>query len=318
MSEESTASVAIESPTSTPSTESTSTPSTTPSTETTNASGTESTTPVVPAYTPNYKFKAWGKEFEMDKFFHPMLKDADTEKRFKELHEKAFGLDHLLPQHKEIRDRHNELNTKHGQIMEALSTSQQFLKQGDLSSFFDSWKIPREQVAKWILDQVEYEKLAPEQRSRVDAQRDAQIRAMELEKHNQSLSEQYSQLAVQTRTMQLEQAMSQPDIRTVAQVYDQRMGQPGAFKNEVINRAAMAYQSQGVDLTAEQAAHDTALAVARIMVGQQQAEDSGQTQQTQQQQARPPVIPNISSKGGSPAKRSPKSLDELRKIGQSM
>ena len=39
--------------------------------------------PPVPTYTPNYKFKAYEKEYELDELYRPLIKDADTEAKIK-------------------------------------------------------------------------------------------------------------------------------------------------------------------------------------------------------------------------------------------
>ncbi len=44
-------------------------------------------------WSPNFKFKAAGKEHEIPEYLRGAMKDATTEKQLIELHEKAYGLD---------------------------------------------------------------------------------------------------------------------------------------------------------------------------------------------------------------------------------
>src|SRR5688572_23823320 len=49
-------------------------------------------------YTPNFKFKVLDKEHEIEERFRKLIKDADSEKMIRELHEKSFGIEAIKSQ----------------------------------------------------------------------------------------------------------------------------------------------------------------------------------------------------------------------------
>src|SRR5688500_2643210 len=62
--------------------------------------------PAAPAYTPDFKVKIKGKEFEIDEMFRGLIKDADSEKKVKEFFEKAYGIDFVKQDRKALKDEH--------------------------------------------------------------------------------------------------------------------------------------------------------------------------------------------------------------------
>jgi hypothetical protein len=113
------------------------------------------TTPkeVVPnAYKPNFKFKALGKEMEIDKFLHDAIKDAESEKKIRELYEKAHGLDYIKPMRDRLQEENQALVQEKQGMDYQLKALSHFVQTDNMGAFFQALKIPEDKVLKYALE----------------------------------------------------------------------------------------------------------------------------------------------------------------------
>jgi len=280
----------------------------------------ESGNPVPPAYQPNFKFKVKDKEQEIDEWLRPVVKDAETEKKLKELHERAFGLDEVKASRESFKTKYEDVNTKYTGLEKSLQTLSGFVQKGDFDSFFRSLQIPKESILKYAISELQYNELPPEQKAQIDNQRRFQQEQYQF----QSQAEQHAQQLREFGMQQLTFEMSKPDVSQVVQSFDQRMGRQGAFQQEVINRGAYYEQVHGKTLPASQLISEV-LAIVSPGHGQQAAPQSATAQAvqttpsqgatTQQQPEAKPTVKVFSGGGNaSPVKKTITSLDDLRKL----
>jgi hypothetical protein len=71
---------------------------------------------IPPVYTPNTKFKVMDKEHEFDAWLAPHIKDAETEKKAKELYEKAYGLDYVKPKYEASQKELEQYKTTYNSL----------------------------------------------------------------------------------------------------------------------------------------------------------------------------------------------------------
>ena len=285
--------------------------------------GTEGTdTPVTPpGYTPNYKFKAMGKEHEFDEFVRGAIKDQEHEAKLRSIYEKAHGLDFMKGRFNETREHLRTRETELGSITNELKEVGSYISKKDYGSFLKKFNIPENDMLEWAVQYAQRKQLPPEQQQVYDAQDAAQTQLRDVQKQNEWLQEQYRSQMAQIRQSELNQALADQSISEFTNSYDERVGQQGAFQMEVVRRGALHYQMTGQDLPPAEVVKQTLFAL-----GWQ-----GQTQQGTQQPSnvtrmptqgmvngKPPVIPNVSGKSVSPVKKAPKSLDDLRNLSKSM
>lgn len=267
-------------------------------------------TPVVeaPKYAANYKFKVLDKEHEIDEFIRPIIKDADTEKKIRELYEKAYGLDSVKTDRHNLKSELSETRERMAQTDQALETLGQYVRQKDFDSFFEGLNIPKQDILQYALQLVQREQMSPEQKAQWEASRQAQQQAKYYEMQNQQLMQSQQQFAVQQRTWELQQAVGSADVKAFAEAYNNGMGSPEAFNDYVI-QIGQAYAARGQDIPAQQAVQEAIkhLRAVNPSLGVQQ-----QAAQVVQPSAKP-VIPNIQGRGTSAVKSTVKSLDDLRK-----
>lgn len=272
-----------------------------------------------PAYTPNFKFKhvnGDGKdaEAEIDDLFKPLVKSADVEKKIRELHEKAYGIDFVKADRGKLQQTHAQVSGELAELKAGVDQLRTFVANRDLDSFFEGLQIPQNLVLQWALEKAQYAKMTPEQRAQVDARRDQTRQLSTLQQQNQSLAAQAQQASAQARTQELDMTLTRPEIAATVTAFDSRAGRAGAFRSEVIRRAQHHALTTGEDISAEAVIMEmTAMYAPFLAAATAPAAPQGQATTTTQAK---PVIPNIGGRGTSPAKKVPKSLDDLRAMAK--
>ena len=272
---------------------------------------TEGTTPEAPAFNPNWKFKVLDKEHEVDEWVRPVVKDAESEKKIKELYEKAYGLEPVKASRDKIQKEHEELKTNYTSLYQDVSEAMQFKQQGDLGSFFQKVGLSDDQLAKYMLDKINRQSLPPEQQqvyNELEAKKRAEYyQAKQLEE----TEGRYRQIASQAREWEVDQWLARPEVNQIVERYDSANGK-GAFKEYVAEFGVMHHSTYGEDPTVEAAVSSVMKRLGNAYAGQQAA--PAPMQQSQNQEKPLPVIPNVSGKNVSPTRKSVRSVDDLRKI----
>jgi len=267
------------------------------------------------AYTPNFKFKAADKEQEFDDFVRGAVKNAEQEKKLRELYEKAYGLDHVKSEREKYRNDYKTVNEQYSALNKGLDQLSVMLRNKDYHGFMESLKIPEQDILQYALSRVQYKEMPPEQRQQLDQQYEAQQRLAYLEQANQELVSGYQSQMVQQRASELDGYIGRPEVSQVASEFDARVGRQGAFRDEVIRRGQYyASLPNSQDITVEQAVQEIMNIVGRPQPQGMQAQGQNQMVGTQApvQQNTKPVIPNIKGRGTSPVKKAVRSIDDLR------
>lgn len=275
-----------------------------------------------PAWAPNFKFKVKDKELEFDDFVKPIIKTKDLETKFRDLYEKAHGLDEVKTSRETFKQQVEEWKGKYSQVEQSLQTLGSYVKKGDFRTFFQLLNIPKDQIVKYAIDELKYQELPPEQRAAIDQQRQQQTEFEMAQTQNQTLQQQMAQLVQQQTTFELNQALAAPDVVQAMTAYDTRLGKPGSFKAEIIRRGQYYEAVHKISPPASQLVEEV-LALIGVQAQAQQGtqassqEQSGQTVQNQQQK---PVISNFAGGGGakSPTRKVPNSIEDLRKMRQQL
>jgi hypothetical protein len=269
----------------------------------------------LPVYSPNFKFKVMDKEHEFDEFLRPAIKDSETEKKIRELYEKAYGLDVVKPRFNETREKLKSVETTHGQVMSSIAELREHYQRGDFDSFFQALKIPQEKILQWVLDKANYQELPPEQKRIFDDRRSADQRAWEAEKRAQALEQRIQEQTTQAKGYALQVALEKPDVKSFVETFDQRAGRPGAFIEAVVETGDYAWHARNEDLSPEQAIQAVMARYGSFVQAQSQAPQAGNPAQPQTTPTKaPPVIPNVGGRTASPTSQPQvKSLADLKK-----
>lgn len=285
---------------------------------------------VGPAWTPNWKFKAAGKEHEIPEFLRGVVKDADTEKQLKELHEKAYGLDLVKNNYQTSQAQLQQLQKtvlpEYTKLKKTVDSVLMYRNSGDLDSVFESIGIPPQAIAKWMYQRLQVQELSPEQRSVYENEQNLRKQNYALQERVQTLSQGHEQSQLQARATDLQTALAKPEVQSVAESYNTRMGQPDAFWNFVCQQADFMERSSGQRVFAEQAIQQSLKILGTSIVpGQAQgalqpgAVVGNGNPALAQGNVNPPIIPNITgARNISPTRKMARSVDDLRKLAKEM
>lgn len=275
-------------------------------------------------YAPNYKFKYTSPETgetegEIDDVIKPLLKNADVEKKIRELYEKGHGIDFVKASRDTLKQSFAETQQAYETQSTALRTLGVFVQNKDFDSFFEALKIPKQEILQYALQQVQLAKMSPEERAQFDAQRQAQQRTMALQMQNQELTQQFQAMAVQGRESELAGTLAQPEIASMVSDFDQRAGRPGAFRDLVVQKGQHHFFTSGLDVPVQQVVQEVIQLLGlrpQAPASQAAAPAAGGARVGSQGK---PVLPNVQGKGGSsPAKRVPRSTEDLRKLANQL
>lgn len=284
---------------------------------------TDGTVEQKPAFTPNFKYKAFQKEKEIEEFWRPLIKDADSEKKVKDLFTRAEAFDDLKARFEGTNQEFSRVYNDYAALDADVRKVTSFLNKGDFDNFFDSIGVTHEKIFNWVAEKLAQEELPPQQKQALRAQQLERQRLYELEQENKTLDDQFQTQASQARAMQLDMILSRPEVSQAASAWDQRMGTIGAFRDLVVEEAQKVWYAQKRDMSVEEAVQHVMTKYGKLIdVGvvtpQASAQQAAHTQSPAPQAQAKPVIPAVQGRGTSPVKKSPKSLDDLRQMAKEL
>jgi len=274
---------------------------------------------VPPAWKPDFKFKIKDSVHEIDPLFHSIVKDEETLKKVKRLHEQALGVPALEESRNNFKTKYESVVPQlqeYDNVSRKLDKLSYFVQQQDFGSFFKELKIPAESVFGWVKKELDLMDAPAE----IRADRE---RANELARQKYEYEQELTQLRSFRQKEEQNQMFAQIDTTImsgagdIATQFNERMGEPTAFRNAVINKGAAIQQATGQRVPLEELVAMVKGDLSKVMGMTEtvQAQPAAAvTMQGSAPQPKPPVIPVIKANGSSPLKGGPKSLDELKKI----
>ena len=260
-------------------------------------------------YQPNYKFKVKDKDYEFEDWAKAVIKDKETEEKVRDFHAKAYGLEAVKASRDAIAAEYEELKSSKYETDTALQQLGTFKANKDWDSFFDALDIPKQDILKYAVELVQRDQWTPEQKAQWQQSRQAQQIAIQAQNERSAVEQQLNELRVQQRSFELDQTLSQSQIAEIAQAYDTRTANPGAFRSLVIEYG-QAQAARGIDVSAKDAVAEVSRRVSALL-GDMQAQQATNVPKVVQPHQKP-VIPNIAGRGTSPIKSVPKSFADLK------
>lgn len=278
-------------------------------------------------FSPDYKYKFLGKEYEVDEFLRGAITNEEQQKVVRDLYEKARGLDIVKPKYQETRDKYKELQQEYDGFSDRISRLNKLYEEKDFEVLFKELGIDEQKALQYFVDKLNYEQMPDEQKQAVDAQWQYQRKLRESEDSKSELAKKQEDLELQVLATQMTLAFNEPRVKEFATWYDSLPGQQaGMFQKEVLDYGDSMARS-GNKVTAQQAVDAV---VARYDRFRQQSAPvqtpanpaaQPQAQAPVAQQApgvQPKVIPNVRGRSTSPLKSKPRRLADLEKIAESL
>lgn len=270
-----------------------------------------------PEYQPNFKLKVMDQEKEIPEMFRGLMKDAESEKEIRRVFEQVYGFEFARQKHETTVGTLNQVQAEHNYLLGQVQEAREMYQRGDLDAFFERLAIPPQRILQYAMEKLQYQELPQEQRAMIDARRTAERQNIALQRQNADYQKGMRDQLVQHRQTALNFELHRPEIKSVADSFDQRVGRPGAFVQEVVNRGQLAWmQSQGkVDLSPAQAIQEVLNLYGLQGKTGTPAQPSAAAGSPAPAVQRPATIPNVGSgRSSAPLKTKPKSIDDIRKL----
>ncbi len=275
-----------------------------------------------PAWTPDFKFKVMDKEHEIPEYLRAVVKDEDTLKMVRELHEKAYGLDHVKPKYETLKQQYEQLQPQFQAVSGDLQMLGQFLnpEAPDLGSAFKMLGLSDDVIFRYANERIEYMEASPDKQAMMD--KNAQIRAehAKYSLENMGFKEQQATQQQQQFEGSIESAVNSPMVVQIAQSFDQRAGKPNAFRDQVIMHGATLSRIAGRNLPVEDVIHNliTTYGLNATQASQPAAQAQVPAGSGQPAGARQQSLPKVNGTGAAPVKAKIRSMDDLFKARDAM
>lgn len=262
--------------------------------------------PQAPVYQPNFKYSVRGQEKEIDEMFRALIKDQESEKKIKELFEKAEGLDFVKQDRTTLKSEYEGFK---GQVTPYLQEYHKFTTlrdNGNLGAALQVAGISDEQVFEYALQRLQMSE-NPQLANAYKATTEQALQQFDMEGQLQRYQQMEQQLQAQQFDFNLTQAISAH--RDVVSAIESKWGQPGSFKDEVV-LYGIAEFNRGNHALSEQQAVEAVLNKYKPFL----APATPQAPVTPHQA--PQVIPNVGGSNVSPVKPLVKSMADLRQAAR--
>ena len=260
-------------------------------------------------FVPNHKFKVMDEEHEFDDFMKPVV-NRDNQERIRELYEKANGLDHVKTKYASLKEQYGQTEQKYNQQSESLGYMGSLINEKNYDTLFNELKISDEDIMAHALKKIEYQNLPEEERQMHENAAANDQRVQNLEYENNIYKKQIYDNRTHDRVTELDRHLASDEVKSVMEEFDGRVGTPGAFRNEVIQRGKMAFMAEKQDISVQEAVGQVIGLYGNRPSPVEAAQTPSQTVVNRQR----PVIPNVRSGGHSPARKYPTSIEDLKAL----
>lgn len=286
------------------------------------AESTESTTTEQPAYKPDFKYRGAEQDREVPEYLRPLLTSKEAETEVKSLLAKADGLDLVKARAEDTRKERDQHKTSFNSLKSQVDDARETYQRGDVDSFLNLLGIPEQRMLQWALEKVKYSQLPPDQKKLIDDKRAADRQVWDQQKQSQNMENSRQSREAEILQTSLNYEFMRPEVSEFQKSFDEAVGKPGAFIEEVKNRGELAWSRSGGktirpvgEVIQEVMQSFGSLTKAR---GAQQTPGTptAKTAATPAPKIPASTIPNVSGKSASPVSTGPSSLDDLRKLAK--
>lgn len=269
----------------------------------------------IPSFEPNYKYKVYDEEHEIDEFIRDAIKDDETNAKVKELYEKAHGLplikDKLERTRTELSDYQNKYTTATKQSEQRWNNLQNLAKT-DFETALEELNVPKDNVINTVAKWLEMEQ-DPAKRVEYENTRQQNRTAYQTQVQHQQVQQNYNELLLEKAKNDVLSVTSSDSIRPVKEYIDNTLG-AGTFEREVWTNAKTVFETTGRDLNTQEAVnaiYDKYKAFyTPVQQVQQPVQPMQQPAQTLTQQPTRPV-PTIRGTAQSPTTKKIMSIEDL-------
>lgn len=279
------------------------------------------TEPEAPKYEPNLKYKAYGEEKEFEEWAHGLVNE-ENEAQFRSMFEKAGGFETLKGNFKELETTHTTLQGNYNELNQVRNDLVNAVESGNLHKAMEILDINDEKLFKYAQERINYHEMSQTDRQVYDARYEAERKNQVLERQLAQQKEMQEQMFMNNHNMNMQTAISNPEVAPLIQQYNTAFGSADAFANRVaeIGNAAHARGEYLAPQDAVRMAIDSVRPLLANVVAPQTPAPQTAQPETPQPVTPAPVAPPTLNGTSSQAvvKKTFGSLEELEKYSQTL
>ncbi len=279
------------------------------------AAGTE--TPATEAFTPEFKYRADGKDLEVPDYLRTLIKDKDSQEKVVNMLKKHDAFDTVSTRRDQFRTERDEARSRVSNFETAISTMRNTYQRGDIDGFLKLCEIPEDQMLKWATEKAKY--LMGDEHYRRQIDQDNTLRQTAWSKDSQANEYQSKYQEMEARQLQTEfnYEMMKPEVSSFAESFDKFAGKQGAFIEEIKNRGELAYLREQKTIAPSEVIQSIMKQYSTVTQAAQKPPVAGSNGPAAKVVVKPTskvaTIPTVRGTSASPTKEGFTSLDDVRK-----
>ena len=279
-----------------------------------------------PAYTPDFKVTAYGKEYVIPELFRSIIKDKESENKVREVFAKANAFEDAHEKYTKLNEYHKPLAQEHTALKNDISRLSRFVKLRDYDSFFESLAIKEEDLKAWMYEKLQRSQLPPEQKAVYDREQalrrelySKEESQAQLQADLESRNAEYVETQTKVLQTQINEALSKPDVKAIVEKVDSLQG-ANFFYNQIIEEGSKRFEKTGEVVPADQLVQELVGMYGKFVQASQPQPQAAPVrgQATVKAQQQNPVIPNMGGSTSSPIKKKITTFNDLQKAREEM
>lgn len=255
-------------------------------------------------FTPDFKYKHKDKEFQMDDFWKPLVKDADSQKKVREVLEKVAGFEGHRAERVELKKTVESWAPKVN-LVEQVGTLLNTGKVEDVETALEKIGVTDDELFAITKAKLERRKLPPEQRAMLEEKKRLQLENETLLSQTEEYKSRVAQEQATALNFQIDQVLISPDNQKFVSLYEKANGE-GSFYDLMIEQGSFLSAQKGATVPPDQVFATIQKRFGGFMPDPVEAHV--------QHQKKVKVIPRVSGSGASATKQAPTSIEGLRKL----
>ena len=269
-----------------------------------------------PAFVPDFKYKFKNEEREIDPLFRPLIKDAETLKKVKELAERSDSTE----MHKGLSKEYQEKISTYEPIVQEVQRYQQMFQAAEAAKdpgahrkVLTELGYSNNLLKDVVRDIIKEEQLPDEQKRMLEQNRAAHLEKEALMSENSEIVTKYNDVLRDITAQGMELEFGKTTNQQLVQAYEAANGN-GSFRQLFLERGAYWVSTEGRHVPPSEVMARIAKEFAPFITTQVAGAPVSQIPQqpTTVIRAKPKTMPQVGSGSGNPTKQSISSLADLK------
>ncbi len=272
--------------------------------------------PAAEAFTPEFKYRADGKDMEIPEYLRSIIKDKDSQEKVVKMLEKYEAFDTVSSRRDQFRTERDEARTLSGKYQNALTGLKSTIDREDIDGALKLLEIPEEKMLEWATKKAKYYMGDEAYRRQIDQETQMRQKNWSTEAQANDYQTKYQEMEVRQLQTEFNYEMLKPEVSSFSTAFDKFAGKQGAFIEEVRNRGELAYLREQKTIAPSEVIQGIMKQFSTISSAPNPAPAAASnkpaTKVVVKTASKVPTIPTVRGTQASPTKEGFTSMDKLR------